>query len=72
MRKMPTEALQPDLTNKSSQPSTTRARAGAIMLARHGEPALSRKVRLTAREYRDWWVLYEAGGIIPGQTPPAS
>ncbi len=40
------------------------------MLARHGEPALSRRIRLTAREYRDWWARYEEGGIIPGQSPP--
>ena len=44
--------------------------AGAIVLARHGEPALSRDVKLTARQYRDWWALYEAGGILAGQTPP--
>lgn len=45
-------------------------RAGGIVLARHGEPALSRKVKLTARQYRDWWALYEAGGILAGQLPP--
>jgi broad specificity phosphatase PhoE len=44
--------------------------AGAIVLARHGEPALSRKVRLTSREYKDWWALYEVGGILAGQVPP--
>lgn len=41
-----------------------------IILVRHGKPALSRKVRLTWREYRDWWVLYDEGGITPGQQPP--
>ncbi len=46
--------------------------AGAVILARHGEPALSRRVRLTAAGYRDWWGRYEAGGLKPGQTPPAS
>jgi broad specificity phosphatase PhoE len=45
---------------------------GAITLARHGEPALSRKVRLTAQEYRDFWARYEIMGIVPGQTPPAA
>jgi broad specificity phosphatase PhoE len=40
------------------------------MLARHGKPALSREVRLTAAEYRAWWALYEEGGILGGQTPP--
>jgi broad specificity phosphatase PhoE len=45
-------------------------RHGAIILARHGEPALSRKVRLTAAGYREFWAKYEVGGILPGQTPP--
>lgn len=40
------------------------------MLARHGEPALSRKVRLSAEEYRAFWASYEVLGILPGQTPP--
>ena len=46
-------------------------RAGVITLARHGEPNLSRKVRLTSAEYRDFWARYEVMGIVPGQTPPA-
>lgn len=45
-------------------------RPGAIILARHGEPALSRKVKLSARQYRDFWASYEVLGIRPGQTPP--
>lgn len=48
----------------------TRHRPGAIVLARHGEPALSRKVRLSATQYRDFWAKYEVLGILPGQTPP--
>jgi broad specificity phosphatase PhoE len=44
---------------------------GAIVLARHGEPALSRKVRLSAQQYREFWAKYEILGILPGQTPPA-
>lgn len=43
---------------------------GVITLARHGEPALSRKVRLNAPEYGDWWARYEVGGLKEGQTPP--
>jgi len=43
---------------------------GAIVLARHGEPALSRRIRLTAQGYRRWWAAYEEGGILEGQTPP--
>ena len=45
-------------------------RPGAILLARHGEPALSRKVRLSAQQYRDFWARYEVLGILPGQAPP--
>jgi broad specificity phosphatase PhoE len=44
---------------------------GFIVLARHGEPALSRKIRLTSKGYRAWWAKYEEGGILAGQTPPA-
>jgi broad specificity phosphatase PhoE len=43
---------------------------GAIILARHGEPALSRKVKLSAAQYREFWAQYELGGILPGQVPP--
>jgi broad specificity phosphatase PhoE len=44
---------------------------GAVILARHGEPDLSRKVRLTAEGYRRWWGAYEEKGLRQGQTPPA-
>ena len=47
-------------------------RSGAIILARHGEPALSRRVRLSADEYRRFWADYEVLGLLPGQTPPDS
>jgi broad specificity phosphatase PhoE len=45
-------------------------RPGTITLARHGEPALSRKCFLTSDQYRDWWAKYEQGGLLAGQTPP--
>ena len=48
------------------------AKSGTITLARHGEPALSRKVRLNSGEYRDFWARYEVMGLLPGQTPPAA
>ena len=41
-----------------------------IIIARHGKPALSRKVRLTWRQYREWWKLYDIGGIVPEQKVP--
>ena len=52
--------------------ATERARPGAIILARHGEPALSRRVRLNPDEYRTFWASYEVLGLLPGQTPPDS
>lgn len=51
--------------------AVARARPGAITLARHGEPALSRQCLLTSDQYRDWWAKYEVGGLKAGQTPPA-
>ena len=44
---------------------------GAIILIRHGRPALSRKVLLSAGEYRAWWARYEDGGLLPSQCAPA-
>jgi broad specificity phosphatase PhoE len=68
---MPTESAKAGQIIEPSDPAGPgRGRAGGIVLARHGEPALSRKVRLSSREYRDWWALYEAGGILAGQSPP--
>jgi broad specificity phosphatase PhoE len=45
-------------------------KAGAVTLVRHGEPALSRRTRLDAQGYRDWWATYEEGGLKSGQSPP--
>jgi broad specificity phosphatase PhoE len=53
-----------------SPPRPSSARPGSITLARHGEPALSRRVWLTSDEYDAWWGRYEEGGLKPGQTPP--
>jgi len=41
-----------------------------IVLVRHGKPALSRKVRLTWREYRAWWKKYDEGGLDKIQKIP--
>jgi broad specificity phosphatase PhoE len=68
---MPTGSLHKSQIVEAPAPSPAAAgRASGIVLARHAEPALSRKVRLSARQYRDWWALYEAGGILAGQSPP--
>jgi broad specificity phosphatase PhoE len=45
-------------------------RPGAVLLARHGQPALSRRRMLCADEYREWWADYEVGGLAEGQAPP--
>jgi broad specificity phosphatase PhoE len=47
-----------------------KPRRGSITLARHGEPALSRKVKLSSKEYRAFWARYELMGLLPGQAPP--
>ncbi|HZC16332.1 MAG TPA: histidine phosphatase family protein, partial [Caulobacteraceae bacterium] len=46
--------------------------AGIIVLARHGEPALSREQRLSAADYAAWWAVYEETGLKPGQVAPPS
>lgn len=51
-------------------PRAPGSKAGAITLARHGEPALSRKIKLSSREYREFWARYEQMGLLPGQAPP--
>ncbi len=41
-----------------------------IIVARHGKPALNRKVFLNAREYIDWWAKYDEGGLAQNQKVP--
>jgi broad specificity phosphatase PhoE len=63
--------LAPEETTASPPPAPSSSPpVGSIVLARHGEPALSRRIKLDARAYDRWWAAYEAGGILPGQTPP--
>ncbi len=61
-------------THSSAEPKwpSTRKRAGkdVVILVRHGKPSLSRKIRLTWREYRDWWARYDESGLEPGQSVP--
>lgn len=49
---------------------TAQQTSGAIILARHGEPALSRRIRFDSEGYRRWWATYEETGLREGQTPP--
>jgi broad specificity phosphatase PhoE len=51
-------------------PTGVPVRAGIITLVRHGEPALSRKVRFNCQAYGEWWARYEVGGLKPDQDPP--
>lgn len=60
--------LRPDVA--ASAGAIAAVRPGAIILTRHGEPALSRKCLISARQYGDWWARYEIGGLLAGQTPP--
>ena len=60
-------------TSSAKQWPSTKKREGydVIVLVRHGESALSRKIHLTAQQYRLWWAKYTITGIAAGQTPPA-
>ncbi|MBX3479562.1 MAG: histidine phosphatase family protein [Caulobacter sp.] len=60
-----------DALTAENAPAAVGRKSGSVTLVRHGEPAQSRKIRLNAAEYRDWWAGYEIKGIKPGQTPPA-
>jgi broad specificity phosphatase PhoE len=66
---MNTAALTADRTPDTAG-LPARTGNGAIVLARHGEPALSRRVKLDSEGYRRWWALYEEGGLLAGQAPP--
>jgi broad specificity phosphatase PhoE len=65
-----TDILEPVTMGEPPPAAAAPARAVQIVLARHGEPALSRKCRLSSRQYREWWGRYELGGLLEGQSPP--
>ena len=65
-----TEPSVPQSDAAGSVGALVALRPGAITLTRHGEPALSRKCLITARQYGEWWAKYEIGGLLAGQTPP--
>lgn len=46
--------------------------SGRIITARHGRPNLSREVRISSREYGDWWAQYDLSGLHPDERPPQS
>lgn len=43
---------------------------GRIVTVRHGRPNVDRSVRITAREYGEWWANYDKSGLAPGEAPP--
>jgi broad specificity phosphatase PhoE len=68
---LPARTLEPtDSLPDAGGPRLPATKPGAIVLTRHGEPALSRKCLLTSDGYREWWARYEVGGLLAGQTPP--
>ena len=69
---MTSTAFASQRDDRAARPASARAaeRVGAIVLARHGEPALHRGVKLDADGYRRWWARYEEGGLLCVQRPP--
>lgn len=57
-------------TSNTADPQAANKRA-LITLARHGEPALDRNIRMTSKQYLGWWARYEESGLREGQTAPA-
>lgn len=43
---------------------------GRIITVRHGRPDLARDLRISARDYGDWWARYDASGLHPDERPP--
>ncbi len=41
-----------------------------IIIVRHGKPALSRKIWLDWKGYREWWKKYDEGGLALNQDVP--
>ncbi len=48
------------------------ARVGSIVVARHGQPDADRTVKITWRQYVDWWSAYDRTGLMAGERPPQS
>ncbi len=45
---------------------------GRIITVRHGRPDLSHDLKITSKEYGDWWARYDASGLHPDERPPQS
>ncbi len=57
-------------TGASQTIPRTGLQPGVIVLARHGRPKGDRRLRITWREYIDWWAQYDRDGLSEGQVPP--
>ena len=55
---------------EGATPVTGARPRGAIILVRHGRPALSRKVKLDWRGYVTWWASYGESGLDKAERPP--
>lgn len=42
---------------------------GRIVTVRHGRPDMDRSVKITAKEYGEWWANYDLSGLAPGEEP---
>ena len=47
------------------------AMTGRIITVRHGRPDLSRDIKMTGRQFGDWWAEYDRTGLAPGEAPSA-
>jgi broad specificity phosphatase PhoE len=61
---------RPMVTSAPNSRPDAPDRSGAVLLVRHGEPALSRKISLSASGYREWWGRYELSGLKMEQEIP--
>ena len=56
--------------NEVSQRVADDDYAPMIVIARHGRPALNRRVWINSEQYVTWWAAYDAGGLAPNQRVP--
>lgn len=62
--------LNPQDLDPAAAPALASVAPGCVVIARHGEPALSRQIKLSAAGYRRWWAAYEEGGILDPHKAP--
>jgi broad specificity phosphatase PhoE len=62
--------MAPTKTRDRRSAQRTGPASGFIVVARHGQPDADRTVKLTWRQYVDWWGAYDRTGLKAGETPP--